>query len=111
MFKYRYFITITLFVLMLILVSFIKNQTRIIEKNINKLTIEISKIKKEIYTSQIDFSYLSSPYLLKKEIYFLFGEDYKPIEFSKIYIGLENFLSENYKTSKNLERSEKKIKK
>ncbi len=96
---------------MLILISFIKNQTRIIEKNIIKLKIEISKIKKEIYISQIDYSYLSSPLFLKKEIYFLFGEDYKPIKFSKIYIGLENFLSENHKTSTNLEKSEKKIKK
>ena len=45
----------------MIFTSIIKNNTRNIEKNIEKLNTEIFNTKKELLNAEIDFIYLSSP--------------------------------------------------
>lgn len=77
---------------MLFLTSIIKNKTRIIEKDILKYENKIASIKKNLYESQLDYYYLTSPKLLKSKLEFLTDEDYVHMEFSKIYLNFNLFL-------------------
>ena len=54
-------ISIVIFSFLLFFTSIIKNKTLVIEKNINNLERKISYVEKELYESQLDFHYLSSP--------------------------------------------------
>ena len=83
--------------------SFLKNETRIIEKNINFIKLNINNLQKKIYEAKIEYHYLSSPANLDKEIK-LFGTDYIPISKSNIYQNLDEFLVEQKKISKIEER-------
>ena len=53
---------------MLFFTSIVKNKTRVIEINIEQYNKKISKIEKNLYESQLDFYYLTSPSLLKKKL-------------------------------------------
>ena len=77
---------------MLFLTSIIKNKTRIIEKDILKYENKIAGIEKNLYESQLDYYYLTSPKLLKSKLEFLTDEDYVHMEFSKIYLNYNHFL-------------------
>tara|TARA_S200000501_G_scaffold348518_1_gene363786 strand:+ start:478 stop:738 length:261 start_codon:yes stop_codon:yes gene_type:complete len=77
---------------MLFLTSIIKNKTRIIEKDISKLENKIANIKTNLYESQLDYYYLTSPKLLKSKLEFLSDADYVHMEFSKIYLDYNHFL-------------------
>ena len=46
MFKSKTILSIVIFTTLLILTSFVKNQTRLIEKNISKLTEKTNKLEK-----------------------------------------------------------------
>ena len=59
MIRLKLFITISIFSLLLIFTSVIKNQTRIIEKNIYKIDKIILFIKKYLHETKLDYSYLS----------------------------------------------------
>ena len=98
MINYKFFISITIFSIMLFLTSIIKNKTRIIEKNIFKIENKISDIEKNLYESQLDYYYLTSPKLLKSKLEFLSDEDYVHMEFSKIYLNYKHF----FKNQKNI---------
>ena len=77
---------------MLFLTSIIKNKTRIIEKDILKYKNKIASTKKNLYESQLDYYYLTSPKLLKSKLEFLSDADYVHMEFSKIYLDYNHFL-------------------
>ena len=98
--KFKYLISITIFVIMLILISFVKNQTRKIEKNISFYNKEINLIQNQLYESQIDYYYLTSPKFLKEKIDLVFDEKYTYMDFSKIYSSLDHFLNEKNKSTK-----------
>ncbi len=85
---------------MLFLTSIIKNKTRIIEKNIFKIENKISDIEKNLYESQLDYYYLTSPKLLKSKLEFLSDVDYVHMEFSKIYLNYKHFLKNQKNTTK-----------
>ena len=87
MFKIKILISITIFSSLLVFTSMIKNQTREIEKkifNLSKLNIFKEKDLKE---SQLDFSYLTSPSMIKE----LNSIEYFPMDHSKIYLDISNF--------------------
>ena len=94
MFKKSVVISLCTFFILMVFTSFIKNKTRGIEKNIQKLNKEISVLQKELDNSIIDFVYLSSPEKLeenlnsfsKKNIQVLIIQDffYQPKNFRNI---------------------------
>ena len=86
--------------MMLFFTSIVKNKTRVIEKNIEQYNNKISKIERNLYESQLDFYYLTSPNLLKKKLEFLSDEKYIHMEFSKIYLSLDTFLKNQKKLTK-----------
>ena len=56
MFKTKIIISITVFAILLVFTSTIKNKTRIIEKNISNLNVKISLISKSINEASLIFT-------------------------------------------------------
>ncbi len=85
-------ISITVFSFLLFCTSIIKNKTRVIEKNIMSHEKKISNLKKELYESQLEFYYLSSPQNLEEKISFLTNDQYQYMSISKIYLNYNSFI-------------------
>ncbi len=109
--KINLLISICIFSILLGITSTIKNQTRLIEKSINKLDKKIAIIEKDLYETELDYFYLSSPNNLSKKIKNLSFIEYIPMDFSRIYLNYKDFM-EFQKKITNLEiNDEKKNKK
>ena len=111
MFKSKYVICTILFITFLIVTSFVKNKSRLLEKGIISLNVEIKTKEKNLNEAQLDFYYLSSPAEIEKRLNIIGLNNYQPISYSKIFLRLSDFsLSQNkFSTLKNL--NEKKIQK
>lgn len=111
MLRLKIIISTVIFLILLIITSIIKNQTRIIEKKLFKLNDNITLKEKDINESQLDFYFLTSPAEIEEKIKILGQNNYSPIENSKIFLSLSNFTDMQKKISvfKNLD--EKKTKK
>ena len=88
----KLFTTFTIFLFFMILTSVLKTQTRIIEKKIEISMRNISVIKNNLYESQLEYSYLSSPSYISNKILKYSDKEYSTIELSRIYLSLEQFL-------------------
>ena len=91
MYKLKLILSISIFSSLLIFTSAIKNQTREIEKEIKKIDRQIAGDKKDLYETELDYSYLSSPLNLSKKIKELALIDYIPMDFSRIYMSYKDF--------------------
>jgi hypothetical protein len=111
MYKLKLILSISIFSSLLIFTSAIKNQTREIEKEIKKIDRQIAGDKKDLYETELDYSYLSSPLNLSKKIKELALIDYIPMDFSRIYINYEDFIESQKKITILKINNEKKIKK
>ena len=111
MFKIRIFFSVIFFSLLLVGTSFIKNQTREIEKKILKISKIIYLKKKDFNDSQLDFFYLSSPSVLEKKIEDLDLNDYAVMNHSRIFLNMPSFLAIQNKLATHKRQNEKKIQK
>lgn len=93
-------ISVAVFSLLLFCTSVIKNKTRIIEKNIESYEKQIFTLKKELFESQLDFNYLTSPKMLQKKLSFLTNDQYHNISISNIYLEYNNFILDQKKITK-----------
>ena len=93
-------ISISVFSFLLFCTSIIKNKTRIIEKKIIYYEKIVSNLEKELFESQLDYHYLTSPKLLDEKISFLTSDQYQSMSFSKIYLDYNSFIQEQKKISK-----------
>ena len=93
-------ISVVVFSLLLFCTSVIKNKTRIIEKNIESYEKQIFTLKKELFESQLDFNYLTSPKMLQKKLSFLTNDQYHNISISNIYLEYNNFILDQKKITK-----------
>ena len=111
MFKSKIIISTIIFLILLIITSIVKNQTRLTEKKLYKLNETVILKEKDKNESQLDFYFLTSPAELEKKIKILGQKNYSPIENSKIFLSLSNFTDIQKKISilKNL--NDKKTKK
>ena len=80
-----------IFLFLLIIISIIKNETRIIEKKLSKLNKQIILKEKDINESELDFYFLSSPAEVERKIKILSNINYNPIKNSNIFLNLSNF--------------------
>tara|TARA_B100000902_G_C26953743_1_gene737129 strand:+ start:367 stop:699 length:333 start_codon:yes stop_codon:yes gene_type:complete len=103
-------LSIGIFSFFLGLTSVIKNQTRITEKKIEKVTLKILNVKKDLHETELDYYYLSSPKNLSKKINELSLIEYTPIEFSKIYLDYKDFINSKNKLTNYKKINEKKTK-
>ena len=85
MLKIKFLISILIFSSLLIATSVIKNQTREIEKKIYNLNNIILTKEKDFNESQLDFFYLTSPFMIEKKIKHLDNHNYTVMEYSKIF--------------------------
>ena len=111
MFRLKIIIPIVVFLILLIVTSIIKNQTRIIEKNLYKLNKKINLKKKDINESQLEFYFLTSPAEIEKKVKILSQNNYLPIKNSKIFFSVSDFTNMHKKLSVFNNLDEKKIKK
>ena len=111
MFKINLIISICIFSILLGITSTIKNQTRIIEKNIYKIDRKIATIEKDLHETQLDYFYVSSPGYLSKKIKQLDFIEYKPMDFSRIYFSFRDFNDSQKKITILKIDNEKKTKK
>ena len=111
MFKTKLIISITVFVTFLIITSTVKNKTRIIEKKISNINIQLLDKQKDINQAQLDFYYLTSPAEIEKKLNLLGFNDYFPIKYSNIFLDVSDFTKINNKISNIKNLNEKKIKK
>ena len=86
------FISVSTFIILLIITSVIKNQTREIEKKIYKISETINIKEKDLSETQFDFAYLTSPSMIQQKIEYLDIQQYFPLEYSKIFLNIPNFL-------------------
>ena len=111
MFKIKVLISTIIFSFLLIGTSFVKNETREIEKNIYKLNKKIMGKEKDLNESELDFSYLTSPSMIEKRIEHIDNYKYLPIEYSKIFLSISNFIELNKKFAIQEIENEKKSRK
>jgi len=106
--KVKLITSICIFSVLLSITSIVKNKTRSIEKNLSKIEIKINKLEKDLNEVQLDYFYLSSPDNLSKKINNLGIINYIPMDFSKIYLNYEDFITSQKKISTLRKNSEKK---
>ena len=100
MYKTKFIISSLIFIFLLLLTSIIKNETRIIEKKILKIERKILLTQKDLYESELDYSYLSTPNNLSKKIQMMEIINYEPMHFSRIYLNYNDFINSSKKITK-----------
>ena len=101
MFKKTFLISIIIFFCLMIFTSLVKNKTRNLEKDIQKLKKEVVILEKKLRDARIDFVYLSSPEQLKKISGFLDQKSYSSFDTSRIFSSENQFLKHFSKETKN----------
>ena len=111
MFNSKLFLSLVVFTFFLIITSLVKNQSRIIEKQIKGLNIKITVKEKNISEAEMEFSYLSSPNAIEKKFISKDLEKFEPIKHSKIFYDVNDFNTLEKKLSNLINKDEKKIRK
>ena len=111
MFRTKIIISISVFIIFLIITSVIKNETRVLEKQISSIKIVILKKEKNVNEAELDFYYLTSPNELEKKLDLIGFNDYQPIKYSNIYFNISDltkiqnkFLNLNNLNSKKIQK-------
>ena len=111
MFNSKLFFSLAVFTFFLIITSLVKNQSRIIEKQIKGLNIKIIAKEKNISEAEMEFSYLSSPNEIEKKFKSSDLEKFEPIKYSNIFHDVNDFNTLEKKLSNLMNIDEKKIRK
>tara|TARA_B100001093_G_scaffold395882_1_gene382863 strand:+ start:1245 stop:1583 length:339 start_codon:yes stop_codon:yes gene_type:complete len=111
MLKIKLIVSICIFSILLGITSAIKNQTRIIEKKINKINQKLLVLGKDLNETELDYFYLSSPKHLSQKVNNLALIEYIPMDFSRIYLNLKDFNDSQKKITILKKSYEKKIQK
>ena len=90
MFRTKFIISISVFVILLLATSVIKNKTRVIEKQISNLNKIILVKEKNVNEAELDFYYLTSPEQLEKKLNLIGFNNYQPIKYSNIYFNISD---------------------
>ena len=67
MFKLKFVISITIFFTFLVIISVLKNKTRILEKSISNLNAKILIKKNHLNEAELDFYYLTNNIMVQSE--------------------------------------------
>ena len=111
MFNSKLFFSLVVFTFFLIITSLVKNQSRIMEKQIKSLNINILTKEKNISEAELEFSYLSSPNEIEKKFKSRDLEKFQPIKYSNIFYDIHDFNLVEKKLSNLIDIDEKKIRK
>ena len=83
-----------------IAIPIIKNETRLIEKRIQNHQAEITHLEKNLSEAYLEFQYLSSPQVLEEKVSRNIDINYNNLDFSQIYLNLDDFVDEQKKITK-----------
>ncbi len=111
MFRSKFIISISVFVILLLATSVIKNKTRVIEKQISNLNKIILVKEKNVNEAELDFYYLTSPEQLEKKLNLIGFNNYQPIKYSNIYFNISELTEIKNKFSNLNNLNGKKIQK
>ena len=111
MFRTKFIISISVFVIFLIVTSVIKNKTRVTEKQISNLKKIILIKEKNLNEAELDFYYLTSPEELEKKLNLIGFNNYEPIKYSNIYFNISDISEIQNKISNLNNLNGKKIQK
>ncbi len=111
MFNSKLIFSITIFIIFLIITSVVKNQSRMLEKQIFKLSSKVLSSEKNLSETELEFFYLTSPQEIEKRIMMNDLNDFKPIDHSKIFFDIKDFIILEKKLSNLKNRDEKENKK
>ena len=106
MFNRPLILSLSVFLFLMIFTAVIKNNTRNIEKNIEKLNTEVSILNNELLNAEMDFIFLSSPDKLEKKISSFNIKEYSTYDFSRIFLSTEEFINFSFKQTKKLNYNE-----
>ena len=109
--KFKIFISIIFFSFLLVGTSAIKNETRELEKKINILTKANAQKERNFNEVQLDYYYLTSPSMIEKKIEHLGIKKYIHMEYSNIFLSIENFINIQNKHVMQKTLDEKKVQK
>ena len=93
-------IIILIYISFFIAIPIIKNESRLIEKKILNYESQIFSVEKKLLESGLEFQYLSSPAILSSKIEKDLDQKYDNLDLSQIYLNIEDFISEQKKTTK-----------
>jgi len=93
-------IIILVYLSFIIAIPIIKNESRLIEKKIQKYESQIFIIEKNLLEANLEFQYLTSPAVLSSQIEKNFNQKYNNLDLSQIYINIEDFVSEQQKITR-----------
>ena len=111
MFNSKLIFTLFVFTFFLTITSIIKNQSRILEKQILGLSINILSKEKNLSEAELEFYYLSSPNENEKKLKNKDLRKFEPIKHSKIFNNVDDLIIDEKKISNLIGKDEKKIKK
>ena len=111
MYKFKIFLSISIFSILLIGTSIIKNQTREIEKKILKINKVLIYKERDFGESKLDFYYLTSPSFIESKVKLLDSDEYIPMEYSNIFFSLKDFIKLHDQIAIQNNLNEKKLKK
>tara|TARA_B110000259_G_C13702135_1_gene276825 strand:- start:170 stop:496 length:327 start_codon:yes stop_codon:yes gene_type:complete len=86
-------IIISIYISFFVAIPIIKNESRLIEKKIQKHQNNIFNLEKNLLEASLEFEYLSSPALLTSNVEEYLDQKYNNLEFSQIYLNIDNFIS------------------
>ena len=91
---------IAIYSLFFLSIPLIKNETRLIEKNVSLLENKILILEENLIEAHLEFNYLTSAENLSKTINNNIDSQYKHLESSQIYLSLKDFEYEQEKITK-----------
>ena len=86
-------IIILIYTSFFIAIPIINNKSRLIEKKIQSYESEIFTLEKKLLEADLEFQYLASPAVLSSKIEQNLDQKYNNLEFSQIYLNIDNFIS------------------
>ena len=101
-------IIILIYTSFFIAISIIKNESRLVETKIQNYESKIFILEKNLLEASLEFQYLSSPAVLSSKIEKNLDKEYNSLNFSQIYLDIEDFTSEQNKITSVSINEEKK---
>ena len=108
MFNSKLIFTLFVFTFFLTITSIIKNQSRILEKQILGLSINILSKEKNLSEAELEFYYLSSLNEIEKKLKNKDLRKFEPIKHSKIFNNVDDLIIDEKKISNLIGKDEKK---
>ena len=107
MFNRPIIILFSIFFLLILSVSVIKNKSRNLEKEIFKLKSDILVLEKYINDAEVEYIYLSSPEILIKNLDRLNKNEYSTQKPYRIFYSTDQFVQNILKRKEKVEKKEK----